>query len=906
MAFLEGSNRLAVKVSEELRRSQQSLLAQQDELRSEGRCCVVGSVAFHCRCTRTFDQEESGRASWGENDSSEGDQLSAIERQRIGLSNADDGEFWMSFGRLLRRTSTRLRSATWVPTPSDSTARGKDALEEAITHHGSWVRNALASRIPPGRREMNFFKYKASAARSPTFGDTREITGRHKFGSWHLHYWLPSTFDPNMEVGGSCSGSTLKQPNEFPTRWTTHVNVPEVEVLRRLHRLIHRRPCRSLLKSCPIDSLTLTRVAICKFDELQSAHGKCLRLWTCRVPRPSTLTARATFNSLFELLRRSGMHGSGVQQFGDRRILNPRGESGSHVFQTVHVHSMANRNVVGFHSCWLFRFVSPTMSPYSMCSRPAYRVRKHKIYAVLVMRYAGKSGSIKFEPIFRQVVGRLLPVLRLRRRPPRQASLGAPVQPHNAGASSALPIAPAERPVGAAVAATQLDGRQARAWLDGDWPEICAQSGAGRRRRTPGGTRLAAGDQCRAAVQTRSSFGACCGKRLLHCGCRCCCRCARHGDASSARDCCRLEWTGRAAGTPCTWQHAAAAAGRPRVFRRQCGGVERHLETAGAAAPPAELRAVGRAPVDADRPVAALSCWAVWWHCVHEKWPSGLACDATANEGSPVHRRVRSTAMRASTKDDDGCSGKSGSKGGADKRRMAGVAACRWLREELTEALNLARDAEGWTAGAPWLARRHDSDCGLAANCATRPGAAPAARSGRPSKAARARASGPLAAAAECWLRWNPAELLLDWRPGARGGSDEDDQCSCDVTRAPQSGSLSLPPQPAPSWSAGRLHAQRSAPLAVELGAATTDCLEDGRLSLTGSAALASRCREPTEAAAWKDCCPAWTGAARRRPPDVLWPAAAPAGASGSWCCGCSRLTAELSLQIRTPDLSVA
>ncbi|PAA90524.1 hypothetical protein BOX15_Mlig034488g1 [Macrostomum lignano] len=145
-------------------------------------------------------------------------------------------------------------------------------------------------------------------------------------------------------------------------------------------------------------------------------------------------------------------------------------------------------------------------------------------------------------------------------------------------------------------------------------------------------------------------------QRLLHCGCRCCCRCARHGDASSARDCCRLGVDRRGRNT-LHLAAAAAAAGRPRVFSVVLEELEATLELLEQRRHLAE-QGQSQAPVDAD---------------------SGAAQTNQAAKAEP-------------TADEAG-------------------AQLRWLRESLTEALN-SPDAEGWTP-VHWLARRPDSACGL-------------------------------------------------------------------------------------------------------------------------------------------------------------------------------------------------
>jgi len=50
-----------------------------------------------------------------------------------------------------------------------------------------------------GNLDLNFFKYNASHAKSPTFINTREVCGRHMLepGTYVV---VPSTFSPNEEA----------------------------------------------------------------------------------------------------------------------------------------------------------------------------------------------------------------------------------------------------------------------------------------------------------------------------------------------------------------------------------------------------------------------------------------------------------------------------------------------------------------------------------------------------------------------------------------------------------------------------------------------------------------------------------------------------------------------------------
>uniref|UniRef100_A0A1I8IV41 Calpain catalytic domain-containing protein n=1 Tax=Macrostomum lignano TaxID=282301 RepID=A0A1I8IV41_9PLAT len=329
-----------------------------------------------------------------------------IEASASACRIADDGEFWMSFDDFAQNFHKVEICHLGPDSLGQDSTRGKDALGSHHHHHGSWVRNVnaggcrkyldsfwlnpqfqvkivdpdegddedLGSVIiglmqknmrkqgaaknhfigyilyqvgesdPPGPKEMNFFKYKASAARSPTFGDTREITGRHKLAPG-TYIIVPSTFDPNMEAEFLLRIYS-EQPNESDEMDDT-VNVPEVEkrtwnqprgeklmeaaackafsilmgdrpgfVVEDLMEILNmaftksgpsgftgfsKEACRSLLAFVDVD-----QSGYLQFDEFK-ALWKCLRLWSV-VFKAFDADSSGDFNS-FELRAALGCMG---------------------------------------------------------------------------------------------------------------------------------------------------------------------------------------------------------------------------------------------------------------------------------------------------------------------------------------------------------------------------------------------------------------------------------------------------------------------------------------------------------------------------------------------------------------------------------------------------------------------
>uniref|UniRef100_A0A1I8F9F2 RibD_C domain-containing protein n=1 Tax=Macrostomum lignano TaxID=282301 RepID=A0A1I8F9F2_9PLAT len=385
----------------------------------------------------------------------------------------------------------------------------------------------------------------------------------------------------------------------------------------------------------------------------------------------------------------------------------------------------------------------------------------------------------------------------------RRAKSGAPVQPHAGGPRRCRLLRRA--PVGAAVAA--------RSWTAASRLLAMAEAaqnlrGIGCRAPDTGEDALAlainAEQPADEAVLRRLLR-----QRLLHCGCRCCCRCApawrrllRQGLLPAGSGQTRQEH-------PCTWQ--------PQ--RQQLDVLDVVLEELEATLELLEQRrhlaeqGQSQAPVDAD---------------------SGAAQANQAAKAEPDSRRGWAAAAVAPGEPD----------GGAELTRQtqrAGRRCTGWRadRLRLRPARNCATSLRAGACCPDWEARQ-----------------------------ASGRGLSPLAAAAEALARWNPAELLLtgglaQWlRHGPPDASVR---------------SLLGRHTPAPSEAAGRHAAQRSAPLGSRAGAATNaTALRTAGLLLTGGLGKAAA---GADGAAGKTGCPAW-GPVLRAPPACAVAAAAPAGAA--------------------------
>ncbi|PAA90525.1 hypothetical protein BOX15_Mlig026089g1 [Macrostomum lignano] len=391
------------------------------------------------RIRNPWGNEEEWKGSWGD-DSSEWDQLSAEEKQRIGLSNADDGEFWMSFEDFAQNFHKVEICHLGPDSLGQDSTTGKTRWE-AITHHGSWVRNVnaggcrkyldsfwlnpqfqvkivdpdegddedLGSVIiglmqknmrkqgaanhfigyilyqvgesdPPGPKEMNFFKYKASAARSPTFGDTREITGRHKLAPG-TYIIVPSTFDPNMEAEFLLRIYS-EQPNESDEMDDT-VNVPEVEELGTVgggtdsEKNVEPTGREKLMEAaaCKAFSILLGDRPGFVVEDLMEILNMA---FTKSGPSGFTGFSKEACRSLLAFV---DVDQSGYLQFDEFKALWKCLRLWSVVFKAFDADSSGDFNSFELRAA---------------LGCMGYRV-PNKIYQSLVMRYAGKSGSIKFD-----------------------------------------------------------------------------------------------------------------------------------------------------------------------------------------------------------------------------------------------------------------------------------------------------------------------------------------------------------------------------------------------------------------------------------------------------------------------------------------------------------------------------
>jgi len=210
------------------------------------------------RIRNPWGNEREWTGAWGDQ-SSEWSMIPDDEKERLGLTFSDDGEFWMSFRDFKNeydRLEVCLLSAECLAEDGN-----KNAWESRL-EKGRWIRGATAggcrnfpntfhtnpqfrltltdpdddeddlctviiALMQKDRRKKkslgaqmltmgyavykldeeaakmriipkDYFLYHASAARSDTFINTREITSRHKLppGEYVI---IPSTFDPNQE-----------------------------------------------------------------------------------------------------------------------------------------------------------------------------------------------------------------------------------------------------------------------------------------------------------------------------------------------------------------------------------------------------------------------------------------------------------------------------------------------------------------------------------------------------------------------------------------------------------------------------------------------------------------------------------------------------------------------------------
>jgi len=214
----------------------------------------LGSDVPLVRVRNPWGNECEWTGAWSDK-SSEWTKISKEERENVGLVFDDDGEFWISFKDFMREFS-KLEICHLGPEYSDGGSAKK--RWEMTPQNGSWRRrvNAGGCRnfldtfwtnpqyrieiVDPdeeddenagtlivgllqeearkkgtelltvgyaiyrlkdpncGPLDLNFFKYNASVAKSPSFVNMREVCGRHKLepGTYCV---VPSTFGPNEE-----------------------------------------------------------------------------------------------------------------------------------------------------------------------------------------------------------------------------------------------------------------------------------------------------------------------------------------------------------------------------------------------------------------------------------------------------------------------------------------------------------------------------------------------------------------------------------------------------------------------------------------------------------------------------------------------------------------------------------
>ncbi|XP_067942211.1 calpain-9-like isoform X1 [Watersipora subatra] len=221
--------------------------------RTEGKIPLV-------RVRNPWGNEAEWTGSWSDK-SREWALISESQREELGLTFDDDGEFWMSYQDFCKYFTT-LELCSLGPSSmsaDDELAKNKWATKQ---ESGQWMRRVNAGgcrnfldtfwtnpqyhvvTIDPdddddddlctviiglmqkdrrkkreegldmltigyciyklkepvsGNLDLNFFKYNASFAKSPTFINTREVCGRHKLppGEYVI---VPSTFSPNEEA----------------------------------------------------------------------------------------------------------------------------------------------------------------------------------------------------------------------------------------------------------------------------------------------------------------------------------------------------------------------------------------------------------------------------------------------------------------------------------------------------------------------------------------------------------------------------------------------------------------------------------------------------------------------------------------------------------------------------------
>lgn len=210
------------------------------------------------RVRNPWGNECEWKGAWSDQ-SQEWSLISPDEKQELGLTFDDDGEFWMSY-RDFTQEFQKLEICNLGPDSLDEEELGNEKRWEMHKEDGAWTRRVnaggcrnfletfwtnpqyrmtltdpdddeddlcttIVALLQKDRRkkrkegldlltigyviyklddpdvgplDINFFKYNASVAKSPTFINMREVCGRHKL-SPGTYCIVPSTFEPNYE-----------------------------------------------------------------------------------------------------------------------------------------------------------------------------------------------------------------------------------------------------------------------------------------------------------------------------------------------------------------------------------------------------------------------------------------------------------------------------------------------------------------------------------------------------------------------------------------------------------------------------------------------------------------------------------------------------------------------------------
>ncbi|XP_046375985.1 calpain-B-like isoform X5 [Haliotis rufescens] len=219
---------------------------------------VSGQIPM-VRIRNPWGNEAEWNGAWSDQ-SQEWSLISPEEKEEMGLTFDDDGEFWMAFSDF-KENFTKLEICNLGPDSLDEADLGNKKKWEVNIQHADWKRRVnaggcrnyldsfwtnpqfrvtltdpddddddemctmITALLQKDRRkkrkegldlltigyviykiespdsgplDVNFFKYNASVAKSPTFINMREICGRHKLppGTYAI---IPSTFEPGEE-----------------------------------------------------------------------------------------------------------------------------------------------------------------------------------------------------------------------------------------------------------------------------------------------------------------------------------------------------------------------------------------------------------------------------------------------------------------------------------------------------------------------------------------------------------------------------------------------------------------------------------------------------------------------------------------------------------------------------------